>query len=91
MNLQELNTAFAEGGDAQEAGEKLADLEELLDVLGLLRAAADIPEEIQRMAEARAEARKAKNWALADQLRDEIKAKGYELKDTPEGVKITKA
>lgn len=89
--VKELNTAFAEGGDAQEAGEKLADLEELLDVLGLLRAAADIPEEIQRMAEARAEARKAKNWALADQLRDEIKAKGYELKDTPEGVKITKA
>ena len=89
--VKELNTAFAEGGDAAEARTLLQGLEELLDVLGLLRAAEEIPQEIIDMANARTEARKAKNWALADQLRDEIKAKGYELKDTPDGVKITKA
>ena len=89
--VKELNTAFAEGGDGAEAKTLLQGLEELLDVLGLLRAAEEIPQEIIDMANARTEARKAKNWALADQLRDEIKAKGYELKDTPDGVKITKA
>ena len=89
--VKELNTAFAEGGDGAEARTLLQGLEELLDVLGLLRAAEEIPQEIIDMANARTEARKAKNWALADQLRDEIKAKGYELKDTPDGVKITKA
>ena len=42
------------------------------------------------MAEKRTEARKAKNWAEADALRDKIKELGYEMKDTPDGVKISK-
>ena len=35
--------------------------------------------------EARAAAKKAKNWAEADRIRDEIKAMGYEIIDTPQG------
>ena len=35
-------------------------------------------------------ARAQKNWAEADRLRDEIKVLGWELKDTPDGVKINK-
>ena len=35
--------------------------------------------------EARATAKKAKNWAEADRIRDEIKAMGYEIIDTPQG------
>lgn len=50
----------------------------------------DIPEEIIKLAEARTEAKKAKDFAKADSLRDEIKAKGYTLKDTPQGVEIVK-
>ena len=42
------------------------------------------------MAEQRAQARKNKDFALADRLRDEIKQKGYEVKDTPDGMKISK-
>jgi cysteinyl-tRNA synthetase len=35
----------------------------------------------------RAEAKKTKNWALADQIRDELKQKGVVLEDTPQGVR----
>ena len=67
----------------------MAALDELLDVLGLLVQDEVIPEEIVSMAEQRAQARKNKDFALADRLRDEIKQKGYEVKDTPDGMKIS--
>ena len=50
----------------------------------------DIPEEIRKMAEERAAARKEKNWKRSDELRDAIKAAGYILEDTPQGQKIRK-
>ena len=37
------------------------------------------------MAAARVEARKNKNWAESDRLRDEIKAAGYAVEDIPGG------
>lgn len=88
--VRAINTAFADGGDADAAKEALQVLDELLDVLGLVRKTDEIPAEIIEMAEKRAAARKAKNWAEADALRDEIKNCGYELKDTPDGFKITR-
>ena len=36
---------------------------------------------------ARTEAKKAKNWAEADRIRDELKAQGVEIIDTPQGAK----
>ena len=36
---------------------------------------------------ARTEAKKAKNWAEADRIRDELKAMGIEIIDTPQGAK----
>ncbi|MBU0472297.1 MAG: cysteine--tRNA ligase [Nanoarchaeota archaeon] len=41
--------------------------------------------EIQQLLEKREEARKNKNWGEADKLRDEIKEKGYSIRDMPEG------
>ncbi|MBQ4446872.1 MAG: cysteine--tRNA ligase [Clostridia bacterium] len=38
----------------------------------------------------RAEAKKAKDWATADAIRDEVKAAGYMIVDTPEGAKLKK-
>ena len=38
----------------------------------------------------RAEAKAAKNWARADEIRDELAAQGYQIVDTPEGAKLQK-
>ena len=43
--------------------------------------------EIEAMLQARAEAKKAKNWAEADHIRDELKSRGIEIIDTPQGAK----
>ncbi|MDE6764264.1 MAG: cysteine--tRNA ligase [Oscillospiraceae bacterium] len=51
----------------------------------------DIPEEVKALAEQRKAARKDKNFALADEIRDKISALGYTVTETREGTKITKA
>ncbi len=48
----------------------------------------EVPAEILEMLEKRTEARKARNWAEADAMRDQIQAAGYEIEDTPEGPKV---
>ena len=48
----------------------------------------DVPEEIAALAEARFAAKKEKNWAEADRLRNEIAEKGYLIKDTKDGYTI---
>jgi len=50
-----------------------------------------IPEEIKKLGEEREEARKNKDFKKSDELRDKIISLGYEIKDTPNGVKIFKA
>ncbi len=47
--------------------------------------------ETQALIDARTAAKKAKNWAEADRIRDELAAKGIKLIDTPQGVKAVKA
>ena len=56
-----------------------------LDVDTVLSADNSIPAEIEALAAARVEARKNKNWAESDRLRDEIKAKGFAVEDIPGG------
>ena len=48
----------------------------------------NVPEEIQKMVTQRNIARQNKDWALSDKLRDELKEKGYIVKDTKEGTTI---
>ena len=50
----------------------------------------EVPKEIMEMVNRRAEAKKEKDYKLADELRDEIKEKGYIIKDTIDGVQIEK-
>ena len=52
--------------------------------------AANADPEIDAMVAARTEAKKAKNWAEADRIRDELKARGIEIIDTPQGAKWRK-
>ncbi|MBX4209519.1 cysteine--tRNA ligase [Candidatus Parcubacteria bacterium] len=49
----------------------------------------EIPVEVQKLADERARARAAKDWKRSDELRDEIAKLGFEVKDTPEGQKIS--
>ena len=51
----------------------------------------DVPEQITALCEERKAAKKAKNYALADELRAKIAAMGYSVIDTPQGYKVTKS
>ena len=50
----------------------------------------NIPEEILELLEKRKRAREEKNWNLSDQIRDEIRKRGYIVKDTKEGMTVEK-
>ena len=88
--IRDINLAFEDGKGANGANEALRALDKVLAVLGLLPEDEDVPDEILALAEQRQQARKARDFAKADALRDQITALGYDLKDTPEGVKINK-
>lgn len=47
-------------------------------------------QEIEALVQARDEARKAKDWAKSDQIRDELKAMGVIIQDTPQGTRWTR-
>ena len=77
------------------ASETLKVFDELSDVLGLIYGGDEgnesLASEVEALIEARQRARKEKNWAEADRIRDELKARGIILEDTPQGVKWKKA
>ena len=78
---------------SKELIEKSQDLLlELTNVLGILKKSneSNIDEEIEKLVEERQRARREKNFAMADKIRDELKEKGIVLEDTPQGVRITK-
>jgi cysteinyl-tRNA synthetase len=49
-----------------------------------------LPDEVRTLVDERTRARKEKQWALSDQLRDRIQAHGYVVQDTPQGMKVFK-
>ncbi len=63
------------------------------DVLGFFAEAGkkEIPEEVMKLVEEREKARKKKEWAISDYLREKIKSLGYVVKDTKEGPNVKKA
>lgn len=88
-----INTAVKDGASKAFAQDCLDRLMELCDVLGLLQQEIDaevteVEPELQALIDERQAARKAKNFARADEIRDLLKAQGIVLKDTPQGVQI---
>ncbi|MEY2504669.1 MAG: cysteinyl-tRNA synthetase [Verrucomicrobiota bacterium] len=59
-------------------------------VLGLTGTKSGLPDEIIALAEARVQARLAKDWRKSDELRDELAARGWEARDTKDGQKIAR-
>lgn len=78
------------GESSKELCQQALDLYmELANVLGLLYVEQDntLDQEIEDLIARRTEARKNKDWATADAIRDELKARHVVLEDTPQGVK----
>ena len=87
------NTNVTEESSKAFAAGLLELLVKLCDVLGIIAVKKEeiLDKEIEDLIQERQEARKAKNFARADEIRDELLAKGIILKDTREGVKWKRA
>ena len=87
-----INTYLTEPRSKEAVNYAIRRFDELTDVLGLLynRKTEDLDAEIEDLIAQRQAARAAKNFAEADRIRDELKARGIELKDTPQGVQWTR-
>ncbi len=93
--VKDINTNVNDGAQSKALVEyAIKVFDELMNVLGLLynrNAASSLDDEIEALIQQRNDARKNKNWAEADRIRDELKAQGIVLEDTPQGVKWHRA
>ena len=86
------------GGVFHEINEKkaieavMALYTELMDVLGLMprEKAEEFPAEVLTLLDERQAARKAKNYARADEIREQLKTLGYAIEDSRQGAKLKK-
>ncbi len=88
--VRDINSNVLGKGQSRQTVEYAAKVfDTLTDVLGLVynRKEEKSDSEIDALIEARTQARKEKNWAEADRIRDELKDMGIILEDTPQGVK----
>ena len=88
--VKDINTSVITDEPSKELVEYATKLfDELTGVLGLVynRKTENLDDEIEKLIEARTQARKDRNWAEADRIRDELKSQGIVLEDTPQGVK----
>lgn len=90
-----VNQELEAGADERVLRADRAVLRELSDILGILQHLSDteeeVPDEVARMVRERADARAAKDWERADELRAAIEAAGYVVEDTPDGPVARKA
>ncbi|MCD6496671.1 MAG: cysteine--tRNA ligase [Candidatus Aenigmarchaeota archaeon] len=87
--IREVNTLSEKGKLGKKGAAEIKKL--MLDfdrVLGVLeRKKKDIGKDVEKLIAEREEARKAKDWARADAIRDKLKAMGVILEDSPSGVR----
>jgi cysteinyl-tRNA synthetase len=90
--VRDTNRGLAENSvSATEAAAALAAWNKLDSVLGVgAKADVEVPAEINALLEARQAARKAKDFKRSDAIRDELKAKGWVIEDTPKGARVKK-
>ena len=90
------NTACTQAGVPSALLLKAADsIVELSNVLGIaaeadMKKSSDIPQEVLDLVDKRVEAKKARDFALSDEIRDRVAALGYQIKDTAQGPQVTK-
>lgn len=91
--VKDINTKILDKPVSKTVCEKAEGIfDELCGVLGILynRKSNDLDAEVEALIQQRQKARADKDWATADKIRDELKAMGIILKDTPQGVTWTK-
>jgi len=90
--VTETNKKLAENSlGAADAAANLAAWDKIDSVLGIsVKTETEVPAEILALAEARTEAKKAKDFKRADAIRDELKTKGWVIEDSPKGIKLKK-
>ncbi|UUZ87187.1 hypothetical protein LJK88_48140 [Paenibacillus sp. P26] len=73
----------------ESIGLLLGQFEAMDNVLGILATAEEdlLDEEVEQLILERTEARKAKNWARADEIRDLLTSRGILLEDTSQGIR----
>ena len=76
--------------EAENVIELLKRFNSVLGFLSFEKASEDIPVDLQEALEKRIQARKEKNWALSDTLRDFISSRGYAIEDTSSGARLKK-
>jgi cysteinyl-tRNA synthetase len=88
--VRNLNRAVAEGSlKPRDAAAALAFWQKVDSVLGVgVAPESEIPAELNALLEQRQVARKAKDFKRADAIRDELKAKGWVIEDTPKGPRL---
>lgn len=92
--VRTVNTAATVGGIDQETLKAATEtLHQLLDVLGLTETKNEdddgIPSDILELVSQRTEAKKQRDFARADTIRDEIQKRGFSVVDTPQGPKVS--
>lgn len=89
--VKEINTLSNQS--TKEALQDAAEaFDQMTDVLGILynRKKEEAPKEVLQLVEQRAAAKKEKNWAVADQIRDKLAEMGWVVEDTAQGPKLSK-
>jgi cysteinyl-tRNA synthetase len=83
--VSEGNRRFAEGRSLPGAAEVLAEMLGMLALERMLSEGDEVDKDAQRLLQEREDARAARDFARADAARDELRERGWEVRDTPEG------
>ncbi|GAA0684494.1 cysteine--tRNA ligase [Clostridium cadaveris] len=87
--VRDVNTNINAESSKELVKYALGIIRELGKPLGILENSTqnDLEAHVEKLIEDRQNARKERNWALADKIRDDLKAQGIVLEDTPQGVR----